>query len=190
MECVFDSSAVAWCCNVPRHAFAIQMRAIQQSGKRWRIVKFGKYRVMKRTGLLCFVLTVYLTILVACVSGFHPTATPTFAPRTPEPTRTPLYRATVITSADYGQTLQLFVGDIFEIEKVSGDNLPTTIGDTQVLQFLPSASDATSRKERYKAIAPGTATLSSIVSVPCPNRPIGCQPPISFIYVTVDVRLP
>lgn len=145
---------------------------------------------MKPIQLLCYASTICSIILVACTSLSRPTATPNLAPITPEPTRTPLWRATVITPADYGQTLEVFIGDIFEIEKVLGDNSPITIGDTRIMQHLPNTSDTDARKERYKAIAAGTTTLSSMVSFPCPHAPIGCQAPMNFIYVTVDVRSP
>jgi len=163
---------------------------------------------MKTTRLLYWALIWCIIVLVACATDYHPTATPTFIPAmqeptryqptstptfvpiTPEPTRTPLSRATKITATDYGQTLELVVGDTFGLEKMPGDNSPTTIGDVRVLQKLPVASGADSGQERYKAIAPGMTALSSIVSVPCPHAPVGCEPPINFIYVTVSVRSP
>jgi hypothetical protein len=91
----------------------------------------------------------------------------------------------VITFVDYGQDLDIMVGDIFTIEKALWDNKPITIGDTRILEHLTNTID--SRKETYKAIAAGITTLSTEQSFPCPQVPSGYEAPRLFRYVTVRV---
>jgi hypothetical protein len=111
------------------------------------------------------------------------TATPTFKPITPEPTATPLFRATEILLKDYGRHLTLFIGDKFMLYRLAVDNSPLAIDNPGVLQVLtdPNASSVT-----LQAIRLGNARVSSFITYPCPDVP-HCQPPLDYTYVTVTV---
>ena len=141
--------------------------------------------------LVCVLTTIFLAgcgqQLQSTVTGN--TATP-FVSIPPEPTRTPLQRTKEIISLDYGQTLELYIGDIFILDKLPEDNSPTIIGNESVLQRLPKSNGTNRNQERYEAMAAGTSVLCSIVSIPCHNAPVGCQPPTKFVYVTVIVSAP
>ena len=151
---------------------------------------------MNRANGPFFASAICLAVLVSCAPAsqlFPPvrTATPNFSSRTPEPTRTPLKRATRITDADYGQTLQIFIGDTFVLEKPpSLSNLQIAIGDTRVLKLISIGSEINSEQAEFEAIAPGESTLSAYVNIPCPHAPVGCQPPMDYIFVTVKVNSP
>ena len=112
------------------------------------------------------------------------TATPTFVPFPPEPTATLLFRAKRIGSQDYGQHLTLFIGDTFILDRLVGDASPLTIDNQDVFQATtnPSGSSIT-----VKAVGIGQARVSSIITFPCPDAPVGCEPPQDFTYVNVTV---
>jgi hypothetical protein len=112
------------------------------------------------------------------------TATPTFVPITPEPTATLLFRAKRILSQDYGQTLILFIGDTFMLSRFAGDDNPLTIDNQHVLQAIKNTSASS---VVLKAVGIGKARVSSLIVIPCPNAPMGCQPPWDFTYVNVTV---
>ncbi len=112
------------------------------------------------------------------------TSTPTFAPITPEPTETALYRVTEILSKDYGQHLTLFVGDTLLLLRLPGDHSPLIIDNIHVLQAL---GDEKASSVLLRAVGTGNTLVSSWITAPCPNSPVGCQPPMNFIYVDVTV---
>lgn len=119
------------------------------------------------------------------ISNNKSTATPTYKPVTPEPTITPLFRATEITVDDYGQRLSLFVGDVFELQRYDYDHSPLIIDNPQVLQII---NDPTAETVVMKAIGIGVARVSSILLFPCPNTG-KCQPPWDYTYVNILVTL-
>ena len=112
------------------------------------------------------------------------TATPAFVPITPAPTLTPLFRVTEISFDDYGQHLTLFVGDIFILHRFAYDERPLTIDNPNVLQ---TTNDPGANVVTLKAIRIGKARISSLLIIPCPTAPRGCQPPWDYTYVSVNV---
>jgi hypothetical protein len=118
------------------------------------------------------------------------TVTPTFRPTTPEPTNTPLYRATRIDAKDYylntGQHLILLPGDTFTLYRLEDDDGELAIDNPGVLQVL---DDPTGHIVRLKGIGIGEAFVSSFVVFPCPPGG-GCEPPWDFTYVWLTVMNP
>jgi hypothetical protein len=112
------------------------------------------------------------------------TVTPTFVPITPEPTATPLFRAKRILSQDYGQNLTLFIGDTFLLSRFASDDSPLTIDNQHALLAINNTSTAS---VMLKAVGIGKARVSSLIIVPCPTAPVGCQPPWDYTYVNVTV---
>ena len=122
---------------------------------------------------------------------YVPTATPTWFPVTPEPTPTPLFRAREITSADYGQSLTLYVSDEVILHWLPEGTQPLTIENPNVVQI---SGDPAVNPLTLVAVGAGTARISSIVAVPCPtsDSPVvaHCRPPQDLVYVTVTVIEP
>jgi hypothetical protein len=119
------------------------------------------------------------------------TATPTRPPTTPitpEPTLTPLFRATEIFSGKDGQELTLFVGDVFVLHRSADDEGPLTIDNPDVLQAM---NDAAADVVTLKAIGLGEAEVSWLQIIPCPPAGQGmCEPPWWHFYVYVYVVEP
>ena len=112
------------------------------------------------------------------------TATPTFANITSVATVTPLFRVGIITSKDYGQHLTLFIGDAFLLRRLVGDNGLLTIDNQHALRGV---SDQHAMSVTLQAVGIGNARVSSLIVLPCPNAPVGCQPPMDYTYVNVTV---
>ncbi len=112
------------------------------------------------------------------------TATPTFIPITPEPTATALFRAKRVLAQDYGQNLTLFIGDTFTLSRLAGDDGPLTIDNQHVLQPINNTSGSS---VILKAIGIGETRVSSLLLIPCPNAPMGCEPPQDYTYLNVIV---
>ena len=89
-------------------------------------------------------------------------------------------------AADYGQTLEPIVGDTFLLERpANNNNSPIVTREPDILQNTIDLSDLNARQLHYKAIGPGTTTISSFVVYPCPTRamPGGCPPPRDITYI-------
>ncbi len=112
------------------------------------------------------------------------TATPTFAPITPEPTVTPLFRAAEIRSTDYGQHLIVFVGDTFLLFRLPSDHSPLILDNENVLM---ATSDKNASPVMLQAVGIGDTRVSSWITISCANSPVGCQPPLNYTYVSVTV---
>jgi hypothetical protein len=111
------------------------------------------------------------------------TATPTFIPITFAPTATPLFRATKILIKDYGQSLTLFIGDKFTLERLAVDKSPLTIDNQHVLKIL---TDPNAASVELQAVGLANARVSSFIEYPCPDPP-NCQPPVDYTYLFVTV---
>ena len=78
----------------------------------------------------------------------------------------------------------MFIGDTFVLYRFAGDDSPLTIDNQDVLQ---ATSDASGSAVMLKAVGTGKARVSSTITFPCPNAPVGCEPPWDYTYVNVTV---
>ncbi len=147
-------------------------------------------------------ISVILTLLFASAAGCQKqaaletrpastsfrTATPTWRDITPEPTATPLFRASRI-SGHYGESLILYVGDLFTLDNLQDATTPVTY-DQNILQLVAGSLEDHTGPKTFRAIKTGVTKITTIVIAPCPNAPIGCQPPQQEILMFVSVKSP
>lgn len=113
----------------------------------------------------------------------QPTLAPTYF--TPAPTITPLLGSGhIITPTEYNQTLILEVGETFILEKLSADTR-FVVDKHGVIEQISGPEDPTQGDQEYRATAPGTIYFTFTVPYPCPNAPMGCQPPLMFTLVVI-----
>ncbi len=114
-----------------------------------------------------------------------PTPTPTFRVIIPEHTVTPLIRANRIIGS-YGQSLILYTGDSFTLDNLE-DSIAPVLYDQSVLQLISNIDGNFTEPKMFRAIKPGITKITTTVVPPCPNKPIGCQPPRVETLVVVYV---